>query len=219
MVQFIVSMNTPNQSSNTPPTTNKEKSLNAEHVVQKNNDDGIPNLIDQPLGWTVDIPENLSILARKKDIDKLKQESSSDKLTGLFNRRGLEQELDKVRKTLLGEEKYERRAGIEKNAYVLLVLDIDKFKSFNDTYGHHVGDEVLKLSGEFLQNHFRPTDAICRFGGEEFVILLTDNNKNNFVERMGKRLSDDGKEEELRTLNFPIKILEEEIKNDSNRNR
>ena len=56
--------------------------------------------------------------------------------------------------------------------HAFLILDIDKFKNVNDTYGHAVGDKVLQRVGEFLKNQFRDNDIIGREGGDEFVILM-----------------------------------------------
>jgi diguanylate cyclase len=55
----------------------------------------------------------------------------------------------------------------------LLFLDIDHFKKFNDTYGHHMGDSVLQLVAQGLKNHIKGRDTAARYGGEEFVIILT----------------------------------------------
>ncbi|WP_240418044.1 GGDEF domain-containing protein [Paenibacillus periandrae] len=89
---------------------------------------------------------------------RLKQQSETDYLTGLYN----------VRK--LGEC---IPAWISKGLpFVLLLLDIDYFKSINDTYGHLSGDEVLKSVANILTEQTGPDDFVCRSGGEEFSILL-----------------------------------------------
>jgi diguanylate cyclase (GGDEF)-like protein len=55
----------------------------------------------------------------------------------------------------------------------LIMLDLDHFKHLNDTYGHDAGDHVLSMVGLFLKGHARPNDVVCRFGGEEFVLILS----------------------------------------------
>lgn len=168
------------------------------------------DLIDQPLPGTVTVPELDSIVSAKR-LQELERSATSDKLTGLLNRHGFEEELSKIKKILDSEQKFNRLEDLSKKEYALLVVDIDKFKSFNDTYGHNVGDAVLELSAKFFQGHFRPTDTICRWGGEEFVILLQDVHKTQFLNRLHKRFSDSD-DQEFHTLNFQIRIAEE-IKN------
>ncbi|MFV0448724.1 MAG: diguanylate cyclase [Vibrio sp.] len=81
-----------------------------------------------------------------------------DPMTGVLNRRGMEEFLrDKFHKRYLS----------------IAILDIDNFKSINDTYGHDVGDDVICYLGEQIEHSIRDTDAVARFGGEEFVIYLT----------------------------------------------
>lgn len=88
----------------------------------------------------------------------LQQEAITDPLTGLSNRRELERCLDSWEAL--------------RDPYAVLMLDIDHFKSVNDTYGHQTGDQVLKLVAAVM-NDCVPEGAVCsRFGGEEFVILL-----------------------------------------------
>lgn len=58
----------------------------------------------------------------------------------------------------------------------LLLLDVDHFKKINDTYGHDIGDEILKLMGKLAKDQSREHDLLAHFGGEEFIILLTDTN-------------------------------------------
>lgn len=93
--------------------------------------------------------------------DEFRVLSITDPLTGLFNRR----HFDKLMET---EISMSNRHG-DPNS--ILLIDIDFFKAINDTYGHYVGDVVLKALTKTLQDNIRHTDAICRLGGEEFVIL------------------------------------------------
>ena len=94
--------------------------------------------------------------------DKLRQQSIRDVLTGLFNRRFFEETLIKERS----------RADRTKEPLALVMMDIDHFKSFNDTFGHHGGDAVLREVGQLLARETRGSDVACRFGGEELAVLL-----------------------------------------------
>ena len=87
--------------------------------------------------------------------------SVTDRLTGLYNRRKLDQVLE--------EELVRcRRYGVE---FGVIIMDIDHFKRVNDTYGHHVGDTVLETMASILREETRDADALARLGGEEFVIV------------------------------------------------
>lgn len=90
--------------------------------------------------------------------------ATTDELTGLFNRRFFWEML----------QKEVNRSFRKKIVYSLVMIDIDNFKSINDTYGHMVGDEVLKAIAETLQKELRKSDTVARFGGEEFIILLPE---------------------------------------------
>ena len=93
---------------------------------------------------------------------KLKNAASTDELTGLLNRRELNSRLS-----------YElTKAQRNQSSMALLLLDLDHFKNINDTYGHQCGDLVLKYVANCLTQHFRTTDSISRWGGEEFLILM-----------------------------------------------
>jgi diguanylate cyclase (GGDEF)-like protein len=95
--------------------------------------------------------------------EKLRHQSIRDPLTGLFNRRYMEESLER-----------ELRRAVRNNELVaLLMIDIDHFKQFNDTFGHQAGDTLLREFGTFLRQRTRGQDVACRFGGEEFVIILT----------------------------------------------
>lgn len=93
--------------------------------------------------------------------DEFRLLSITDPLTGLFNRRHFDELIE-------NEVSMSNRHG-DPNS--ILLIDIDFFKAINDTYGHYVGDVVLKALTHTLQNNIRHTDAICRLGGEEFAIL------------------------------------------------
>lgn len=95
-------------------------------------------------------------------IDKLEQTATTDELTGLLNRRKMEDLLER-------EIAFSRRYG---DPLSLIMLDIDQFKSVNDTYGHHTGDTYLKRMCEVLSMEIRKVDFLGRWGGEEFIILL-----------------------------------------------
>ena len=101
-------------------------------------------------------------LANVKLRESLQMQAVRDPLTGLYNRRYLEQAL----------ERELRRAVREKTPVGILMADIDFFKRINDTAGHAAGDEVLRELGRFFTDHLRPYDVACRFGGEEFTLIL-----------------------------------------------
>lgn len=94
--------------------------------------------------------------------EALRIQSVRDALTGLYNRRYLEEVL----------EREVRRAARAAQSLGILMIDLDHFKNFNDTYGHDAGDAVLRETGQFLVKGIRAEDFVCRFGGEEFVVIL-----------------------------------------------
>ncbi|MET0087896.1 MAG: diguanylate cyclase [Sedimenticola sp.] len=123
------------------------------------------------------------ITDRKRTEEKLKQLATHDALTGLYNRRILEQRI---------VEDIERSARYERQLSVLM-LDIDHFKVINDTYGHQVGDAVLRGYSEVLQDTIRQTDYAARYGGEEFVIILMEvaqKEAKEMAERLREKVAD-----------------------------
>lgn len=94
--------------------------------------------------------------------EALRTQSVRDVLTGLYNRRYLEEVL----------EREVRRAARATQSVGVLMIDLDHFKKFNDTYGHDAGDAVLREIGMSLTKGIRAEDFVCRFGGEEFVVIL-----------------------------------------------
>ena len=94
--------------------------------------------------------------------EALRTQSTKDPLTGLYNRRYLQEMLDReIRRAIRSEQ-----------ALGVLMLDLDHFKNFNDTYGHEAGDAVLRETASFLVRSIRAEDFVCRYGGEEFVVIL-----------------------------------------------
>ena len=94
--------------------------------------------------------------------EQLREQVHRDPLTGQYNRRYLDATLQREM----------RRCARESAPLSLLMMDIDHFKSVNDTHGHLVGDEVLRQIGLILATHARSHDVVCRYGGEEFLLML-----------------------------------------------
>jgi diguanylate cyclase (GGDEF)-like protein len=104
---------------------------------------------------------------------KLENQSVRDGLTGLFNRHFMQISLDRELS----------RAARRNQSLAVLMLDVDHFKRFNDTYGHAAGDEALKGVADVLKSSIRPEDIACRYGGEEFTLLLADTSTKAAFER------------------------------------
>lgn len=114
---------------------------------------------------------------------RLHQLVGEDSLTGLANRRQFDQQLDTEMRRLM------RTAGRQQQPLSLMMIDIDHFKAFNDSYGHLQGDDALKTVGNLLREHFkRSGELVSRFGGEEFAVLLPGASKSQAVESGGHLL-------------------------------
>jgi diguanylate cyclase (GGDEF)-like protein len=103
----------------------------------------------------------------RRHADRLAREATEDSLTGLYNRRYLNDYLD-------GEVAQRRRDKSEGAALAIAIADLDNFKQVNDRFTHHIGDEVLKATARVFQRHVRKADVVARYGGEEFVVVLPD---------------------------------------------
>jgi diguanylate cyclase (GGDEF)-like protein len=105
--------------------------------------------------------------------ETLRAQSIRDVLTGLYNRRFLEESLPR-------EVSRARRKGVSLG---VIMLDLDFFKRFNDTLGHDAGDVLLQELGRWLGANVRAEDIVCRYGGEEFILILPEVNPDIIVER------------------------------------
>jgi diguanylate cyclase (GGDEF)-like protein/PAS domain S-box-containing protein len=105
--------------------------------------------------------------------ETLREQSIRDPLTRLFNRRFMEESL----------ERELERASRKKQPLAVLFLDLDHFKNFNDTFGHDAGDMVLQSLGDVFRTFFRATDICCRYGGEEFAIILPESPAHEAAKR------------------------------------
>ncbi|GHU37135.1 hypothetical protein AGMMS50256_34690 [Betaproteobacteria bacterium] len=113
----------------------------------------------------------------KVDLNEYKQKSRYDALTGLFNRATFN---DLLQENMT----VSKRVGA---SFSLILIDIDNFKRVNDTYGHVMGDAVLSDMGKILQSVLRQEDAACRYGGEEFAILVQHATQNQMI-RMAEKV-------------------------------
>lgn len=104
------------------------------------------------------------ITARKHEHELMRKLALYDALTGLPNRRLFD---ERINQAILGAKR-------NKHPLALMFIDVDHFKQINDTYGHDVGDQVIKRVAESMQLALRATDTLARFGGDEFVVLLNE---------------------------------------------
>ena len=122
-------------------------------------DDGVARLVN----WVYQSVEKLSVTLSALALrDELQRFSYEDGLTGLKNRRHFDE-------LFLHERAVAHRTDAPLS---LLMFDIDHFKQFNDIFGHEAGDEALRMVGRVLGRYFRGSDTVCRYGGEEFAVLM-----------------------------------------------
>lgn len=140
------------------------------------------------VGYMTDISD------RKANEQALYQAAFHDELTGLANRALFMNRLEQV---------INRGKRLGENLAAIMFLDLNRFKSINDTLGHQIGDEVLKIVATVLKTHTRPTDTISRIGGDEFTVLLDPVETLEEAEDIATRI--------LEQLNKAYEIGEKEV--------
>ena len=137
-----------------------------------------PMSIEQQLA--VALSERIALaLSNIRLRENLRQQTIRDPLTGLYNRRFLEESVNREI----------ARCKRKETGFGMLMIDIDHFKRFNDSFGHEAGDSVLREVAHALQKNTREGDIVCRFGGEEFTIVLPDADRNGAVIRAERLLA------------------------------
>jgi diguanylate cyclase (GGDEF)-like protein len=130
-----------------------------------------PALVEQALGAAEEIETFLAEQSAR--IAYLENLTLTDELTGLCNRRGFNEQL---RRTLAAANRYGDDG-------VLVFCDLDNFKVINNTFGHHVGDYVLKQLAKIVEAEVRETDLVARLGGDEFAVLMMQTNWRDGLKR------------------------------------
>ena len=118
------------------------------------------HLIDRVLAYAASAEQHIA--EQQIRIRELENLSTTDELTGLNNRRALK---DFLNRAISSARRYDEEG-------LVAFLDLDMFKSINDTHGHATGDHVLKLAGDIILQNLRDTDFVARLGGDEFVFIL-----------------------------------------------
>lgn len=142
------------------------KKLEAEQRDRQQTEATYQFLVTNLLREKADLEIMLDTIVQHSDLmeELLHEQCIRDPLTGLFNRRYLAKSLDRE---LCRAQLTERSLG-------LIMLDVDHFKGFNDTYGHEAGDVVLRELGWLLKTESGALDIPCRYGGEEFMVILPE---------------------------------------------
>lgn len=172
--------------------------------------------IDTPAGMNADhlisrgqlvvtVGEGIKLsLSNLKLREIMREQATHDPLTGLFNRRYLNDTLPREL----------HQAGRHKSPMCIAMIDIDHFKQFNDTYGHEAGDLMLREVGHILNENIRASDIACRYGGEEFVLVLLDSALEagrrhiEWIRAQVKQLQLRYGEQLLRTMTLSVGIVE-----------
>ena len=144
------------------PLVAQGEAIGVFHVLLESTD---PIQSERKQNLALRVSDHLGLaLAKLKLQETLQHLSVRDPLTGLFNRRYMEESMERE---LIRAERQGKEVGV-------IMMDIDHFKRFNDTFGHDGGDALLRNLGKFLQKHVRSSDIACRYGGEEFTLILPE---------------------------------------------
>ena len=125
---------------------------------------GLTEAVVREAGMLELLAAEMRIAELEAALEEARNAAFTDSLTGALNRRGFE-------RAYSAEVARVRRRGV---ALALVMIDLDDFKAFNDQHGHLAGDRALSHFVSVLQATMRPSDVLCRFGGEEFIMLLPD---------------------------------------------
>jgi diguanylate cyclase (GGDEF)-like protein/PAS domain S-box-containing protein len=166
----------------------------AETEAKSKTDSGSGSLKDSQLRLASTVSGQIALsLASLRLRETLRDQSIRDPLTGLFNRRFMEESLER-----------EMQRAVRKNHPVsVLFVDLDHFKRFNDTFGHDAGDLVLRSVADLFRSLFRVDDVICRYGGEEFGIILPESSAQNAAIR-ANALREETKKLEIQYKNHAL---------------
>ena len=134
-------------------------------------------------------------LSNARMVHKLETMATTDGMTGLLNKRAM---LDAAAQKVAAAHRFGRKLSV-------LVTDIDWFKKVNDTYGHDIGDLVIKGLGDILRRVKRNTDVVARFGGEEFVVLCEQTDEQGAV-LLGERIREELAKTVFHTPNGPLSV-------------
>ena len=155
------------------PLTVQGKILGVLNLTQNASSKGLNPIRIKQLAMTVGETIKLS-LSNLQLRDELRQQAIHDPLTNLFNRRYLEETVPR--------DMYQ--AQRRKTPLCVVMLDLDGFKQFNDSFGHGPGDALLGEFGHTLRKHLRRSDISCRYGGDEFLLVLADSSVADTQERL-----------------------------------
>lgn len=145
------------------------------------------NIFYNPQG-DIEIVGTSRNIQERKQIEKLRHLSYHDQLTGIYNRQFFNSIIDDE---MARSDNYEQKLS-------MCIIDLDHFKNVNDTWGHPIGDELLKLTAETALKNKRNSDLLFRFGGEEFVILMPGTNISDAILPLEKI------REKIENINHPV---------------
>ncbi len=155
-------------SGNLEGVTSKMTSASSPQEFQKILSDVVSdtkNMLERNKTLEIELDKSSHVMEElQRDLENVRREALTDGLTSLSNRKAFDNELRRI------SEEIQVTGG----TFALLMLDIDYFKSFNDNYGHQVGDQVLRLVARTLTDGVKGRDVAARYGGEEFAIILPD---------------------------------------------
>ena len=156
------------------PMMAQGESLGVLYVQAPDPSAGASHLLARKQKFATNLAEQVSLaLANLMLRETLKYQSVRDPLTGLFNRRHMEESLERE---LL-------RAARSKKPVAVFMIDLDRFKQFNDSFGHEAGDMLLRELGSLFTSQIRGGDIACRYGGEEFLLILMEASLHAACER------------------------------------